>query len=73
MTSRRARSGRSGRPTEQPPLELRRPRFVEPPRGHPEQLLAVLRALFRDWFEERLAFSAEASIDPSAVDAERAR
>ena len=54
-----------GIPTE--PLRLMPPLFVEAPPGERDELLAALRALFRDHLEERLACDSDASINGHAM------
>ena len=54
-----------GIPTE--PLRLMPPLFVEAPPEKRDELLAALRALFRDHIEERLACGSETSINGHAM------
>ncbi len=56
---------RVGIPTE--PLRLMPPLFVEPPPGQSDELMAALRALFRDHLEERLACDSDTSINGHAM------
>jgi hypothetical protein len=49
------------------PLQLLQPLFVEAPPEQPEQMLAALRALFRDHLEERLASGRESSVHLSSM------
>jgi hypothetical protein len=62
---------RVGVPTE--PLRLMPPRFVEAPPGQRRELMAALRALFRNHLEERLASGCESSIDPSSMPGDAAQ
>jgi hypothetical protein len=48
-------------------LQLLQPLFVEAPPEQPEQMLAALRALFRDHLEERLASGRESSVHLSSM------
>lgn len=55
------------------PLRLLPPFFVEAPPRQPEQILAALRALFRDQLEERLASARESSVHPSSMPGDAAQ
>ena len=48
-------------------MQLLQPLFVEAPPEQPEQMLAALRALFRDHLEERLASGRESSVHLSSM------
>ena len=56
---------RVGVPTE--PMRLMPPLFVQAPPDQQDELMAALRALFRDHLEERLACGSDTSINGRAM------
>lgn len=62
---------RVGSPTE--PLRLMPPLFVEAPHEKRDELIAALRALFRDHLEERLACGSATSVNGRAMPGDAAQ